>query len=67
MVELGLNFMSQEKYLQEARKALAVHMEISSKSYKNAKGEKIVLPPPITCLGDRSAMFDCLQPKNDKS
>jgi hypothetical protein len=54
----------------EARKAMAVHMAISSKGCKNikcsfaffnkAKGGKIVPPPPITCWGDGSTMFDRL-------
>jgi hypothetical protein len=64
------NFLSREKCLMEARKAMAVHMAISSKGCKNikcsfaffnkAKGGKIVPPPPITCWGDGSTMFDRL-------
>jgi hypothetical protein len=71
------NIVSREKCLKEAWKALAIHMAILSKGCENikcslaffdkAKGGKIVLPPPITCWGDGSAMFERLHHKNDGS
>jgi hypothetical protein len=53
------NIVNREKCLKEVRKALAIHMAISSEGCENikcfvaffdkAKGGKIVPPPPITC------------------
>jgi hypothetical protein len=68
------NIVSREKCLKEERKTLAIHMAILSEGCKNikcslaffdkAKGGKIIPPPPITCWGDESAMFECLYQKN---
>jgi hypothetical protein len=71
------NSVSREKCLGEAREAMAVHMALTSEGCKNircslaffdkAKGGKIVPPPPITCWGDGSAMFESLHHKNDEA
>jgi hypothetical protein len=60
--------MSTEKCLKDARKALAVHMTITTEGCKNvkcsfvffdkAKGNKIVAPPPIRCWGDGNAILN---------
>jgi hypothetical protein len=71
----AFNSMSREKCLREARKAMAIHMALSSEGSENircslaffdkANGSKIVPPAPITCWGDGSAMFERLLHKND--
>jgi hydroxymethylpyrimidine pyrophosphatase-like HAD family hydrolase len=71
----AFNSMSKEKCLREARKAMAIHMALSSEGPENircflaffdkANGSKIIRPAPITCWGDGSAMFERLLHKND--
>jgi hypothetical protein len=71
----AFNSVSREKCLREARKAMAIHMALSSEGSENircsiaffdkANGSKIVPPAPITCWGDGSAMFERLLHKND--
>jgi hypothetical protein len=71
----AFNSVSREKCLREARKAMAIYMVLSSEGFENircslaffdkANGSKIVPPAPITCWGDRSAMFERLLHKND--
>jgi hypothetical protein len=71
----AFNSVSREKYLREARKAMAINMVLSSEGSENircslaffdkANGSKIVPPAPITCWGDGSAMFERLLHKND--
>jgi hypothetical protein len=71
------NTMNREKCLKEARKALAINMEILSEGCENikcflaffdkAKGGKIVPSPPIMCWRNGSAMFDRLHHKHDGS
>jgi hypothetical protein len=66
---------SREKCLREARKAMAIHMALSSEGSENircslaffdkANVSKIVPPPPIICWGDESAMFEWLLYKKD--
>jgi hypothetical protein len=55
----AFNSVSKEKCLREARKAMAIHMALSSEGsenircslvfFDNANGSKIVPPAPITC------------------
>jgi hypothetical protein len=71
----AFNPVNREKCLKEARKALAIHMALSSEGSENircslaffgkANGSKIVPLASITCWGDRSAMFEWLHHKND--
>ena len=71
----AFNPMSKEKCLKEARKAMAIHMVLSSIGSENIRcslaffdkvnGSKIVLLTPIICWGDGSAMFEWLHYKND--
>jgi hypothetical protein len=71
----AFNSVSREKYLREARKAMAIHMALSSEGSENircslaffdkANGSKIIPPVPITCWDDGSAMFERLLHKND--
>jgi hypothetical protein len=71
----AFNSVSREKCLREARKAMAIHMALSSEGSENircslaffdkANGSKIVPPTPITCWGDGSVMFERLLHKND--
>jgi hypothetical protein len=66
---------SREKCLREAQKAMAIYMALSSEGSENmrcslaffdkANSSKIVPPAPITCWGDRNAMFERLLYKND--
>jgi hypothetical protein len=69
------NSVSREKCFKEARKAMTLHMALSFEGCENSRcslaffdkvnGGKIVPPPPITCWGGGSAMFERLQHKND--
>jgi hypothetical protein len=71
----AFNSVSREKCLREARKAMAIYMALSSEGSENircslaffdkANNSKIVPPPPITCWGDGSTMFERLLHKND--
>jgi hypothetical protein len=71
----AFNSVSREKCLREARKAMAIHMALSSEGSENIRcslaffdkmnGGKIVPPTPTTCWGDRSAMFEQLHHKNN--
>jgi hypothetical protein len=71
----AFNLVSREKCLREARKAMAIHMALSSEGSKNircflaffdkANGSKIVPPASITCWGDGSAMFERLHHKKN--
>ena len=64
----AFNSVSREKCLREARKAMAMHMALSSEGSENircslaffdkANGSKIVPLVPITCWGDGSAIFE---------
>jgi hypothetical protein len=71
----AFNSVSRQKCLREARKAMAIHMALSSEGFENIRcslaffdkvnGSKIVPLAPITCWGDGSAMFERLLHKND--
>jgi hypothetical protein len=73
---LSKSCLSFESFIfREVRKAMAIHMVLSSEGSENircflvfldkANGSKIVPPTPITCWGDGSAMFQRLHHKND--
>jgi hypothetical protein len=71
----AFNSVSREKCLREARKAMAIHMVLSSEGFENIRcslaffnkvnGGKLVPPMPIICWSDGDAMFERLHHKND--
>ena len=71
----AFNSVSTKKCLKEARKEMAIHMALSFEGseiircsfafFDKANSSKIILPVPITCWGEGSAIFEQLFHKND--